>query len=53
MQDWNYLAAGCMELTLELSQNKWPPAEELSALWEDNRLSLLNLPLTAAFGGLR
>ena len=53
MQDWNYLAANCMELTLELSLNKWPPASALPSIWEDNRHSLLNLPLTATLGGLR
>lgn len=53
LQDWNYLAGDCLELTLELSLNKWPPASRLPSLWEENRLPLLHLPLTAAFGGLR
>ena len=47
------MAAGCMELTLELSQNKWPPAEHLPSIWADNRLAMANLPITAVFGGLR
>ncbi|WVY98575.1 hypothetical protein V8G54_030726 [Vigna mungo] len=28
MQDWNYIHAGCFELTLEISDNKWPNATE-------------------------
>ncbi|XP_021902411.1 carboxypeptidase SOL1 isoform X2 [Carica papaya] len=28
MQDWNYIYAGCFELTLEISDNKWPDAKE-------------------------
>ncbi|KAL5703590.1 metallocarboxypeptidase D [Ranunculus cassubicifolius] len=43
MQDWNYIHAGCFELTLEISDNKWPPAKELPILWEYNRMSMLNL----------
>ena len=29
MQDWNYIHAGCFELTLEISDDKWPPANEV------------------------
>lgn len=29
MQDWNYIHAGCFELTLEISDNKWPNATEV------------------------
>ncbi|KAF2550306.1 hypothetical protein F2Q68_00036151 [Brassica cretica] len=28
MQDWNYIHGGCFELTLEISDNKWPRASE-------------------------
>ncbi|XP_052203673.1 carboxypeptidase SOL1 isoform X2 [Diospyros lotus] len=28
MQDWNYIYGGCFELTLEISDNKWPTADE-------------------------
>lgn len=45
MQDWNYVAGGCMELTLELSPQKWPMPEELPGLWLDNMRALLNWPL--------
>ncbi|KAF8697640.1 hypothetical protein HU200_035829 [Digitaria exilis] len=43
MQDWNYINAGCFELTLEISDAKWPKAVELPVIWEHNRMSMLNL----------
>lgn len=43
MQDWNYIHGGCFELTLEISNNKWPSANELPTLWEYNKISMLNL----------
>ncbi len=41
MQDYNYIWHGCMEVTLELSCCKFPPAVELVKFWQDNRASLL------------
>lgn len=43
MQDWNYIHGKCMDLTLEISENKWPLATELEDIWEKNRLSMLLL----------
>ncbi|KAG0500515.1 hypothetical protein HPP92_000587 [Vanilla planifolia] len=43
MQDWNYINRGCFELTLEISDEKWPKAVELQTLFEHNRMSMLNL----------
>ncbi|KAL1535158.1 suppressor of los1-1 [Salvia divinorum] len=43
MQDWNYIHSGCFELTLEISDNKWPDASELPTIWDHNRMSLLNI----------
>ncbi|KAI4346545.1 hypothetical protein L6164_007434 [Bauhinia variegata] len=43
MQDWNYIHAGCFELTLEISDNKWPSAAELPTIWKYNKMSMLNL----------
>lgn len=42
MQDWNYVWMGCNEMTIELSDNKWPDAALLPAFWEDNRESMLS-----------
>lgn len=41
MQDWNYLATGCMEITLEIGCYKYPNASELPNYWTDNREALL------------
>jgi carboxypeptidase D len=52
MQDWDYTAAGCMDLTLELSQDKYPAASTLSTQWSDNLNPLLALPITSVLGGV-
>lgn len=41
MQDWNYLVAGCMELTIEIGCYKYPYASELPQYWLDNREALI------------
>lgn len=41
MQDWNYIHAGCFELTLEVSDNKWPNAAEVSRAFESEQLAKL------------
>ncbi|XP_040886238.1 carboxypeptidase M [Toxotes jaculatrix] len=41
MQDYNYVWAQCLELTLEVSCCKFPPANELPALWTENKKALL------------
>ncbi|KAI4457201.1 protease m14 carboxypeptidase [Holotrichia oblita] len=41
MQDFNYIWYGCMEVTLELSCCKYPPANELPTYWADNKLALI------------
>lgn len=41
MQDYNYVWAQCLELTLEVSCCKFPPVEQLPAMWMDNRKALL------------
>jgi carboxypeptidase D len=41
MQDWNYVWMGCNEVTIELSDIKWPLYSDIPDLWEDNRESML------------
>ncbi|TVT97526.1 hypothetical protein EJB05_57230 [Eragrostis curvula] len=52
MQDWNYIHGGCFELTLEISDNKWPKAAELPVIWEHNRMSMLNLVASLVKSGI-
>lgn len=41
MQDWNYVHAACLELTIELSNTKWPNARQLQFFWEENRDAMM------------
>lgn len=41
MQDYNYVWAQCLEITLELSCCKFPPERDLPDLWEANKPALL------------
>lgn len=50
MQDWSYINAGCMHLTIETSIVKAPGNGQIGALWDQNRESLINLPLFAYQG---
>ncbi|GAV90329.1 Peptidase_M14 domain-containing protein [Cephalotus follicularis] len=52
MQDWNYIHGYCFELTLEISDNKWPNAKELPILWEYNKMSMLNLVASLVKAGV-
>jgi len=41
MQDWHYLWLGCNQLTIEISETKWPYYSQIPKLWEDNRAAML------------
>jgi len=41
MQDWNYFIYDCKEITMEISEIKWPPVSTLPQFWLENRESLL------------
>jgi len=41
MQDWNYSWYGNFQVTAEISNNKWPAANQLPTFWNDNRESML------------
>ena len=50
LQDWAYLAAGELHVTVELSSERYPPPSDLTALWNNNRESLLAYLETADTG---
>jgi carboxypeptidase D len=52
MQDFNYVHGGCMELTLEVSCDKWPQyiAEDYKQYFSENRDSMLNFAELALYG---
>ncbi len=41
MQDWNYVWQGCNDVTLEVSDSKWPNYNQIPGFWNDNRDSML------------
>jgi carboxypeptidase D len=52
MQDWNYRYISCNEVTVELSTNWKPPAQQLPDYWDDNRESMVHF-LEAVHIGVR
>lgn len=50
LQDWSYFATDCIDVTVECNDNKWPPANQLDGLWDDNRESLLHFIKAARYG---
>eukprot|EP00798_Chlamydomonas_sp_ICE-L_P017408 gene17408-23708_t len=42
VQDWNYFAAGCMDITLELNDRKWPDMKRLTEMWHENEAALVH-----------
>lgn len=52
MQDYNYVYASCMEITLELSCCKYPMRNQLPKYWKDNKNALISY-LNEAHRGIR
>ena len=42
MQDWSYYWHNDLQVTIELSNQKWPPYSSVSRYWNENRQSLIN-----------
>ncbi len=50
LQDWAYEETGCIDVTIEYSNTKWPDATLLDGLWDENRESFLHWIAAARFG---
>ncbi len=50
MMDWHYRFIGTPEVTLELSNTKWPSSSLLPQFWNDNRNSMFAYAETAHMG---
>lgn len=53
MQDWCYLNTADMDITLELSFDKYPPASSLSQHYLDNRMAMLKYASVVMKWGVR
>lgn len=52
LQDWGYVWHGNNEITMEISQAKWPAADQLPTFWDQNREAMLAY-LERVFEGVR
>eukprot|EP00246_Nothoceros_aenigmaticus_P017553 TRINITY_DN8675_c0_g2_i7.p1 TRINITY_DN8675_c0_g2~~TRINITY_DN8675_c0_g2_i7.p1 ORF type:complete len:273 (+),score=47.57 TRINITY_DN8675_c0_g2_i7:93-911(+) len=43
MQDWNYIHGGCLELTVEVDAEQWPPYDRVAHIAKEHRRSMLDL----------
>lgn len=51
LQDWSYQETGCIDVTIEYSNDFQPPAGDLDSLWEDdNRESFMHFIKAARYG---
>ncbi|GAV09103.1 hypothetical protein RvY_18700 [Ramazzottius varieornatus] len=50
MQDFNYVVAGVMEITLEVSCCKYPPRSMLKHFWEENKEAMVEFVQSAQLG---
>lgn len=51
MQDWNYVRSGCLEVTVEVNENKRPDKVNLRQLFSDHLGSILSFVEGTAFAG--
>jgi carboxypeptidase D len=50
MQDWSYHWTSGLDITMEISNTKWPSAGTLPGFWSDNRASMLYFIRQAGWG---
>lgn len=50
LQDWCYDQSDDMDITVEISNTKWPPASQLATFWNDNRESMMAYVKSARCG---
>ena len=50
LQDWSYHYTDCIDLTVELSSEKWPDSSLIPELWRQNKNSILYLIEKAGTG---
>ena len=59
MQDYNYFASNCFEITIEVSCRKFVPGKQLPDIWRENVNSIFDymwmvkLPVTSDFSRTR
>ena len=50
MQDYNYVFAGCFEVSVMVGCCRYPPENETASLWEENQDSVINFIKQAHLG---
>lgn len=50
LQDWSYDQTDGVDVTIEVSNTKWPAASLLVGFWNDNRESLMHFVKSARYG---
>jgi hypothetical protein len=50
LQDWSYDQTDCIDVTIEVSNTKWPAGSQLPTFWNENRESLMHYVKSARYG---